>query len=675
MSTLIFDIKKRNFKNIFGINYSPKETIPIKIVETQNNISSIQNKYNDIKRYPKLFQIQRNKKYIDKNILNLKLKSFETIQDKFQNIKYNDKLKVNQKNNKTISRNSIKDQDDSDIFSPQFNSTSRSNKIININYNRYTPKKKLVNRKSVREGGTLITHSIEIINNNPYNVKRFIKNVNKRENEINKLLKKNSEDSSGKFFIKKHINLSPLNLNNRYENKSNHNSYSNKKSSLLSYNDQNSEISKFYNSKNELLFPEINILNNKIKNKRRNVIADSYKELNKKIKLQNSIDSEKNKDKKEYTNINNISNISNISNVSNKNKINNIKTLKRNNEFLIRDKMPELKTIAIESYYNLRKHITKNDDQNNNKDNNNIEDIFFIQNNHRNMNKKKKEKQHIEYKSDDKLKEYYVNKCDVILEYAYKEERNNSYRIYMEDKGKSILNFNNDPKKLLFCLFDGHGGDEVSTYLQKNFAEIMKKYLDKIEKNEEKEINFEQLFKEVDENFKSCKYYEIGSTATIIYITQELIKEKIIMDKKTLYCINVGDTKCILTQTTGSRKLSYDDLVSDQNEYNRIVNEGGYVKNGRVCGKLMISRAFGDWETKQYGVICSPHVTKIDINENCKYVIIASDGVWDVLDDLDVYKLSLTTENAKNLCNDIIQNALDKESTDNISCFAIKLND
>ncbi len=53
----------------------------------------------------------------------------------------------------------------------------------------------------------------------------------------------------------------------------------------------------------------------------------------------------------------------------------------------------------------------------------------------------------------------------------------------------------------------------------------------------------------------------------------------------------------------------------------------------------------------------------------------ASDGVWDVLDDLDVYKFSLYAENSQKLCDEIIQNALEKETTDNISCFVIKLND
>ena len=270
--------------------------------------------------------------------------------------------------------------------------------------------------------------------------------------------------------------------------------------------------------------------------------------------------------------------------------------------------------------------------------------------------------------SDDDYTEYYITNSYMVLEFSYKEDINYLNRNYMEDKGKSILNFNDDPKKILFCLFDGHGGDSVSNFLQKNFAQYMKKYLKKQELDEEEDLDFEELFKEIDEKLKEQKYYQIGSTATIIYIIEE---EE---NKKILYCVNIGDTRCILTQTNGSRKLSYDDLATDKKEFDRINNEGGYIFNGRVCGKLMLSRAFGDWEQKTSGVISCPHITKIEIDENCKYVIIASDGVWDVLDDLDVYSLSLKTESSKELCHKIIDKSLEEGSEDNISCFVIKLN-
>ena len=35
----------------------------------------------------------------------------------------------------------------------------------------------------------------------------------------------------------------------------------------------------------------------------------------------------------------------------------------------------------------------------------------------------------------------------------------------------------------------------------------------------------------------------------------------------------------------------------------------------------MLSKAFGDWELKQYGVSCQPHVTKIEINNDDLFVV------------------------------------------------------
>jgi protein phosphatase PTC1 len=88
----------------------------------------------------------------------------------------------------------------------------------------------------------------------------------------------------------------------------------------------------------------------------------------------------------------------------------------------------------------------------------------------------------------------------------------------------------------------------------------------------------------------------------------------------------------------------------------------------------MLSRAFGDWELKSYGVISEPYITKININDYDKYLIIATDGIWDVLDDSDVYEMSKNINNSQELCNKIIEKALDKGSMDNISCFVINLN-
>lgn len=260
------------------------------------------------------------------------------------------------------------------------------------------------------------------------------------------------------------------------------------------------------------------------------------------------------------------------------------------------------------------------------------------------------------------LTEYYEENCKIIKNYAYKENQNIKYRDYMEDKGRAILNIKGDPEKVLFCLFDGHGGDQVSKFLQNNFINYFKEMLPFDNVNE----SLIRLFKNLDQKLKELNYYQVGATACIIYITKE-------KGQKVLYSANVGDTRSVLISKNGVKRLSYDHRADDKNEYKRIVGDGGIVFGGRVYGSLMLARSFGDWQLKNYGVNCEPHITRINITDNDKYVIVATDGIWDVFQDMDVFDISKKFDNSKELCNKLVYQSIEKGSMDNISCFVISL--
>ena len=56
MSSLIYELKKNNHKNIFEVYNSPKEKYPIKLIlDTPNKINTFQNKLNEKKKNPKNF--------------------------------------------------------------------------------------------------------------------------------------------------------------------------------------------------------------------------------------------------------------------------------------------------------------------------------------------------------------------------------------------------------------------------------------------------------------------------------------------------------------------------------------------------------------------------------------------------------------------------------------------
>ena len=284
-------------------------------------------------------------------------------------------------------------------------------------------------------------------------------------------------------------------------------------------------------------------------------------------------------------------------------------------------------------------------------------------NNYNNNRNKESSNKNDEKISKIELTEYYDENCGIIKNYAYKENQNINYKTYMEDKGRSISNIKGDPDKALFCLFDGHGGDKVSKFLQNNFIN----YFKQIPQSDDIKEELINLFKKIDEKLKEQNCYQVGSTACIIYITKE-------KGKKCLYSVNIGDTRAILISKNDYKRLSYDHKANDNKEQKRIIKDGGIVFGGRVYGSLMLGRAFGDWELKSYGLSCEPYITRINIKDNDKYAIIATDGVWDVLEDIDVYDISKNFENSKDLCNKIVDKSIKKGSMDNISCFVISLN-
>ena len=93
-------------------------------------------------------------------------------------------------------------------------------------------------------------------------------------------------------------------------------------------------------------------------------------------------------------------------------------------------------------------------------------------------------------------------------------------------------------------------------------------------------------------------------------------------------------------------------------------------------GQLMLSRAFGDFEFKSFGVKSDPYISKteIDLNEKNQFLILACDGIWDVLSEDDIKHIIMFGNNdSEDLCKNIMKNALMKGAWDNLSLFVIKL--
>ena len=247
------------------------------------------------------------------------------------------------------------------------------------------------------------------------------------------------------------------------------------------------------------------------------------------------------------------------------------------------------------------------------------------------------------------------------LHYCEYLEQNPDFRDYMEDYILSINNFNSESFKHLFCVFDGHGGDETAKLCVKKYPEIFSQCL--IENPFNYELALKKSFHMMDEEIEKMKSYEVGNTGTIVFINNNC-----------LYCANVGDSSCCLLGKK-NEFITIEDKCSNIVEKKRIEKEGGQIIEDRLDGILEISRCFGDYDLKNKGLTSEPHITKKFIDNNLNYCVLASDGVWDSLNLNDVSKIASENENNfNNMAKIIGESAKKRGSEDNISCIVIKLN-
>ncbi len=338
-------------------------------------------------------------------------------------------------------------------------------------------------------------------------------------------------------------------------------------------------------------------------------------------------------------------------------KVNYVEIYKRvNNKELIRNNVPLIHINLSRSI----KHKSKNESENESKENIisnqtlkspkelNIENKKFNK-----IPRAKKEK-----KEEEEIKKLY-------LDYCYKEDPNILSRQKMEDFHKIIPNLSKNPIISYFAIFDGHSGEEPAIYCQNHLHEILLNTLKLNDFNIEKSLLLS--FQQIDDEISKEDYNEeSGSTATILLIFEKL-------NEKYYACANVGDTQCYLIKKNSVIKLSKDHKCSNKEEVERIKKNGGMVFNNRVFGSLMLTRSIGDREMKNYGVCSIPFINLNKINDDDLFFIIASDGVWDVINQNDISHICNYNKSSKEICEEIIHKSINDGTKDNVSCIVVKL--
>lgn len=141
--------------------------------------------------------------------------------------------------------------------------------------------------------------------------------------------------------------------------------------------------------------------------------------------------------------------------------------------------------------------------------------------------------------------------------------------------------------------------------------------------------------------------------------------------RRVLYTANVGDARAVLSRSGKAVRLTYDHKGSDKKEVRRIQEAGGFVLNNRVNGVLAVTRSLGDSAMKEY-VVGQPYTSTMDLTDTDEFLIIACDGLWDVIEDQPAVELIKDCPTAQVAAETLVRHALDNFSHDNVTALVVK---
>jgi len=317
-----------------------------------------------------------------------------------------------------------------------------------------------------------------------------------------------------------------------------------------------------------------------------------------------------------------------------------------------------------------------------------------------------------------------MRKIEYIISFSSKKGKRptneDSHKIYSKINSKSNFKWLDILPNIL-CIFDGHGGKDISEYLSKIYYleilrnlneirniyrkyKILKKDFEKNNENEKMNIELTDFFTIIHDKINmnilkkyEKKSFEQGSTLCCLIHDNESLT-----NKNKLIFINVGDSRCVMFNQikveegidildSGNKftmkQITFDHKPKYKIEKERIENLGGKIEidvenEKRICG-YSVSRSFGDVLYSRY-ISVKPQVRCMDLTEDMKFFVIACDGLWDVLTNGDVKKIivkrcydkegKLIKNNAENIADFLTNHAIIKGSYDNVSVIVYFVN-
>ncbi|KOH00343.1 type 2C protein phosphatase PTC1 [Saccharomyces eubayanus] len=266
---------------------------------------------------------------------------------------------------------------------------------------------------------------------------------------------------------------------------------------------------------------------------------------------------------------------------------------------------------------------------------------------------------------------------DISYRVGVAENKNSKFRRTMEDVHTYVKNFASRLDWGYFAVFDGHAGIQASKWCGKHLHTIIEQNILADEARDVRDV-LNDSFLTIDKEINTKLLGNSGCTAAVCVIRWELpdAASKDSMDltqhQRKLYTANVGDSRIVLFRNGNSIRLTYDHKASDSLEMQRVEQAGGLIMKSRVNGMLAVTRSLGDkfFDTL---VVGSPFTTSVEITSEDKFLILACDGLWDVIDDQDACELIKDINEPNEAAKVLVRYALENGTTDNVTVMVVFL--
>ncbi|KDO19069.1 hypothetical protein SPRG_15734 [Saprolegnia parasitica CBS 223.65] len=311
---------------------------------------------------------------------------------------------------------------------------------------------------------------------------------------------------------------------------------------------------------------------------------------------------------------------------------------------------------------------------------------------------------------------YHAPTCHVVV------ARTQGTRPYMEDEHVVQKQVFEDSGASVFGIFDGHNGGWAAEFASTRLVELVSAHdgLHAIASRYAPLSMTADVPLDVSEDDVASVYE--GLTEVFLALDDEILTQTIARKQRDgatglvllvlgphVFCANVGDTRAVrgtwskADDSVCTDRVSLDHKPTLEAETARIVAAGGQVifsgcwrvAHEKVGLRLAVSRSFGDHPLKLQLpsscaaplVSCVPSLRhfRIDTESAADFVVLASDGLWDRLDDDEAVETVQTAlaqaaagegglkDRLKAAANALIQSALERKSYDNITTLLVVL--